>query len=83
MAGETHNYMNSRASYERKTAMATMKDVVLETAQAYLCTKNVLSGREIYAQAWHEFAMGYVAMHIMNDRYMLADIGLAERFVKK
>lgn len=62
--------------------MATMKEVVLETAQAYLRATNILSGREPYAQAWHEYVMGYVAMHIMNDRYMFADIGLAEHFVK-
>lgn len=82
VAGETRNYMNSRASYERKTAMTTMKEVLLETAQAYLRTTNVLQGRELYAQAWHEFVMGYVAMHIKNDRYMFADIGLAEHFIK-
>ncbi|ROV88744.1 hypothetical protein VMCG_10056 [Cytospora schulzeri] len=80
VAGETRNYMNSRASYDRKTAMTTMKEVVQETAQSYLRATSVLSRRQPYAQAWHEYVMGYVAMHIMNDRYMFADIGLAEHF---
>lgn len=61
--------------------MATMKEVVQETAQAYLHATNVLAGRKIYARAWHEFVRGYVAMHIKNDRYMFADIGLADNFI--
>lgn len=73
--------MNSRAAYEKKKALTTVKEVVLETAQAYLRATNVLDGREPYAQAWHEYVMGYVAMHIINERYMFADIDLPERFL--
>ncbi|KUI64114.1 Trichodiene synthase [Cytospora mali] len=81
VAGETKNYINSRAKYESKTAMATMEEVVTECTQAYMRATNVLAGKEPYARAWHEYVMGYVAMHIMNERYMFADIGLADWIV--
>lgn len=81
VAGETRNYVHSRANYEGKTAMATMEGVITETAQAYLRASKVLEGRKPYARAWYEYFMGYVAMHIMSDRYKFADIELAERFV--
>lgn len=81
VAGETKNYVNSKAKSENKTAMAAMREIVADTAQRYLSVTSILATREPYARAWHEYVMGYVAMHLINERYMFADIGLDERFM--
>ncbi|KAI3393121.1 hypothetical protein diail_4720 [Diaporthe ilicicola] len=83
VAGETKNYVNSKAKSENKSAMAAMREIVADTAQRYLSVTSVLAGKEPYARAWHEYVMGYVAMHLTNDRYMFADIGLDDRFMNK
>ncbi|KKY30306.1 putative longiborneol synthase [Diaporthe ampelina] len=83
IAGETKNYVNSKAKSENKTAMTAMTEIVADTAQRYLSVTTILATKETYARAWHEYVMGYVAMHLINDRYMFADIGLDERFMHK
>ncbi|KAJ0108804.1 hypothetical protein J7T55_011295 [Diaporthe amygdali] len=83
VAGETKNYVNSKAKSEKKTAMTAMREIVADTAQRYLSVTSVLAGKEPYARAWHEYVMGYVDMHLRNDRYMFADIGLDDRFMNQ
>jgi hypothetical protein len=83
VTGETKNYVNSKAKSEKKSAMAAMREIVADTAQRYLSVTSLLVTKEPYYRAWNEFVMGYVAMHVRNDRYMFADIGLNEGFVYK
>lgn len=59
----------------------TLKEVSKETAQAYSRVSEILNGRGQYAQAWHEFVVGYAAMHLTMSRYLFAEINLDERFV--
>lgn len=63
--------------------MAAMKEIVADTEKRYLSVTSLLATKEHYGRAWNEYVMGYVAMHLMNDRYMFADIGLNERFMHK
>ncbi|KAG8162459.1 hypothetical protein KVR01_008224 [Diaporthe batatas] len=83
VAGETKNYVNSKAKCENKPAMAAMKEIVADTEKRYLSVTSLLATKEPYGRAWNEYVMGYVAMHLTNDRYMFADIGLDERFMHK
>lgn len=83
VAGETKNYVNSKAKSEGKTAMTAMREIVKDTEQRYLSVTSLLAQKGPYARAWNEYVMGYVAMHLINDRYMFADIGLNERFMHK
>lgn len=76
IAGETKNYINSRAKYEGKLSLVTMRDVAVDCTEAYLRASDVLVGKGRYEQVWHEYVMGYVSMHLKNTRYLLADLGL-------
>jgi hypothetical protein len=38
----------------------------------------VLEGREPYARAWLDFAMGFITLHRVNKRYRLQELGLGE-----
>lgn len=80
VVGETRNYINSRAKYEGKTALKAMEEVSKETAEAYSRVSEILDGRGQYARAWHEYVVGYVAMHLTMSRYLFADIDLDDRF---
>lgn len=81
MAGETRNYINSVATYEGKTAMAVLRQVKGETAQAYLRATEILSGTGQYERAWQEYVMGYVKMHLNSSRYRFGELGLDDRFL--
>lgn len=76
IAGETKNYIHSRARYEKKLPVATMRDVVVDCADSYLRANEVLAGHEKYEKVWLEYVHGYVAMHIKTKRYLMADLGL-------
>lgn len=75
--------MNSRAGYEGKPVMTTIKEVMDETTQAYLRATEVLSGKSQYAQAWREYVTGYVTMHLTSSRYLFKEIGLDDMFTSK
>ncbi|KAI1126966.1 isoprenoid synthase domain-containing protein [Nemania abortiva] len=79
-AGEKDNYMHSRAFYEAKDVYTVFKEVVQESVDAHRRIQVVLCGREPYARAWHEHAMGFVAMHKAMGRYKLHELGLGESY---
>ncbi|KAI0533288.1 isoprenoid synthase domain-containing protein [Xylaria digitata] len=79
-AGEKDNYMHSRAFYEGKDIYTVFKEVIQEDVDAHRRVELVLRGREPYARAWNEHAMGFVAMHKAMDRYRLWELGLGERY---
>ncbi|KAI0411818.1 isoprenoid synthase domain-containing protein [Xylaria grammica] len=80
MAGERDNYMHSRAFYERKDVYTVFREVIREGVAAHRRVEVVLRGREPYARAWREHAMGFVAMHKAMNRYRLWELGLGERY---
>ncbi|KAI0442582.1 terpenoid synthase [Xylaria telfairii] len=77
-AGEKDNYINLRAIYEKKGAHEVFQDVAHEAKDAFNRIRGVLGGNELAARAWHDHAVGYVAMHTSSARYRLDEIGLAE-----
>ncbi|KAI0869874.1 isoprenoid synthase domain-containing protein [Hypoxylon argillaceum] len=79
-AGEEDNYMHSRASYEGKDIYTVFKEVIQENIDAHRRIQVVLCGREPYGRAWHEHAMGFVAMHKAMGRYRLHELGLGESY---
>ncbi|TRX90918.1 hypothetical protein FHL15_008123 [Xylaria flabelliformis] len=81
MDGETDNYLSSRAYYEGKDVYTVYREVIQEDVDAHHRIGLVLRGREPYAQAWHEHAMGFVAMHKSMERYRLWELGLGETYI--
>lgn len=76
MAGETKNYINSLANYEGKSALVVLQEVIGKSMRAYLRTIEILDGKGEYAQAWREYVVGYVTMHLTSSRYLFREIGL-------
>ncbi|KAI0441627.1 isoprenoid synthase domain-containing protein [Xylaria telfairii] len=80
-AGEEDNYLHNRAFYEGKDIYTVFREVIQEDVDAHRRIMVVLHGREPYAQAWHEHAMGFVAMHKGMERYRLWELGLGEEYI--
>lgn len=80
MAGEKDNYMHNRAFYEGKDIYSVYGEVIQENVDAHRRIEIILSGREPYAQAWREHAMGFVALHKSMERYRLRELGLGEKY---
>lgn len=76
VAGETRNYVHNRANCEGRKAPAVLRDVVTETINAYKRASEVLKESSEYAEAWRAYMKGYVAMHFLNDRYKLLELGV-------
>lgn len=76
VAGETRNYIHTRAKNEEKPAMEVINSVIEESMQAFRQATNILDGHGKYLKAWQDYVEGYVTIHLITDRYMLADIGL-------
>lgn len=83
MAGETRNYINSRAGYQGKSVITTIKEVEDETTKAYLRATAILAGKGQYAHAWREYVTGYVTMHLTSTRYLFQEIGLDRKFTSE
>ncbi|KAI1420849.1 isoprenoid synthase domain-containing protein [Xylaria sp. FL1777] len=79
-AGEKDNYMHNRAFYEGKDIYTVFREVIQEDVEAHRRVEVILRGREPYAKAWHEHAMGFVAMHKAMGRYRLWELGLGEKY---
>lgn len=78
VAGETTNYIHNRARCEQKKPLTVLKEVKRETVDCFNRISAILDGREPYAQAWKVHARGHIAMHTVNPRYRLAELGLGE-----
>lgn len=76
MAAETNNYIHSRAKYEKKPLLTTVRNVAVDCAEAYLRASNILAGKGKYEKLWHEYVMDYVLMLFKNARYLLGDLAL-------
>ncbi|KAH6639941.1 isoprenoid synthase domain-containing protein [Truncatella angustata] len=79
-AGEKHNYIHNRAFYERRNVYAVLQDIIEENLEAHHRICLSLDGKDRYARAWHEHAMGFVTFHTAGDRYRLCELGLGERY---
>ncbi|KAH8896096.1 terpenoid synthase [Thozetella sp. PMI_491] len=79
-SGERDNYIKSRAFYENRDAYDVLENVVKETVDAHRRIQTVLKGREPYAQAWDDHALGYVAKHKAIERYRLWGLGQGEKY---
>ncbi|KAK8115642.1 hypothetical protein PG984_012144 [Apiospora sp. TS-2023a] len=78
VAGETTNYIHNRARCERKTPLAVVREVQHEVVDCVRRVNAMLEGREPYCQAWKIHMTGHIAMHTVNPRYRLAELGLGE-----
>ncbi|KAI0106224.1 isoprenoid synthase domain-containing protein [Nemania sp. FL0031] len=73
LAGETDNYINTRAACEQRDPLAVLETVVTETIAATSHVVGLLSTRSdpVYASKWKEFLNGYIFFHITTRRYKL------------
>ncbi|KAK8044072.1 terpenoid synthase [Apiospora rasikravindrae] len=78
VAGESTNYIHNRARCERKDPLTTVREVKQEVVDCVRRVNRILEGREPYWQAWKIHMTGHVAMHTVNPRYRLAELGLGE-----
>lgn len=76
--GETHNYIHNRAKCEQKDPLVVLEKVKSETTACLRRIRSILKGRPHYLETWERQAMGMVAMHKVNPRYRLSDLGLGE-----
>ncbi|KAK8085795.1 hypothetical protein PG997_007066 [Apiospora hydei] len=78
IAGESTNYIHNRARCERKDPLAVVREVQQEVVDCVGRVNRILEGREPYLQAWQVHMTGHIAMHTVNPRYRLAELGLGE-----
>lgn len=73
MAGETDNYINTRAVCEQREPLAVLEDVVAETIAVNSRVVGLLRTRSdpVYARKWDEFFNGYIFFHVTARRYKL------------
>ena len=73
MAGETDNYINTRAVCEQREPLAVLETVVAEAIAANGRVVGLLHTRSdpVYARKWNEFFNGYVFFHVTAQRYKL------------
>ncbi|KAI0844291.1 terpenoid synthase [Daldinia vernicosa] len=77
-AKEKENYVNYRAHYEGNDTRTVLREIIEQTQNAVQRMRVVVKGREPYEQALNDHILGYVAFHILSDRYRLSEIGLGE-----
>lgn len=73
LAGETDNYINTRAACEQREPVAVLETVVAETIAANSRIAGLLHTRSdpMCARKWDEFFNGYILFHITAQRYKL------------
>lgn len=73
LAGETDNYINTRAVCEQREPVAVLETVAGETIAANLRVVRLLHSRSdpVCARKWDEFFNGYILFHIAAPRYKL------------
>lgn len=76
--GETHNYIHNRAKCEQKDPLIVLEKVKAETVACVKRIRTVLKDRPQYLESWERQVMGMIAMHKVNPRYRLSDLGLGE-----
>lgn len=72
LAGETNNYVSTRAFTRGTSAIQTHQEVAEELISIYERVCVTLKGLEL--EAWKAFANGYLAFHVMQERYRLGEI---------
>lgn len=73
------NYIHNRARCERKAPLTVVQEVKQESVDSVRRINAMLEGREQpYFQAWKIHLAGHVAMHTVNPRYRLSELGLGE-----
>jgi hypothetical protein len=80
-AGETRNYIYKRALCEGESALSVIRSTVVEAVDSYRRSQYILREKHSYAQVWHTYVMGYVAMHIKNRRYRLLEVGIEDKYL--
>ncbi|XP_014551426.1 hypothetical protein COCVIDRAFT_20312 [Bipolaris victoriae FI3] len=83
LAGETDNYINTRAVCEQREPFDMLETVIAETIAANSRVVGLLDTRSdlVYARKWNEFFNGYIFFHVTARRYKLhvytglADVG--------
>ncbi|KAJ0278845.1 hypothetical protein COL940_007061 [Colletotrichum noveboracense] len=86
LAGETDNYINTRAVCEQREPLAVLETVVAEAIEANSRVVGLLRTRSdpMYALKWDEFFNGYIFFHLSAKRYKLHVYpGLAHEGVKE
>ncbi|KAK7943893.1 terpenoid synthase [Apiospora aurea] len=78
IADESTNYIHNRARRERKDPLAVVREVQQEVVDCVGRVNCILEGREPYLQAWRVHMTGHIAMHTVNPRYRLSELGLGE-----
>jgi hypothetical protein len=68
--------VHNRAFYSKKGVDAVLEEIVVEDIDAHRRIMVALQGREPYAQAWLDIAMGFIAFHKRNERYKLQELGI-------
>jgi hypothetical protein len=73
LAGETDNYINTRAVCEQREPLAVLETVVAETIAVNSRVVGLLRTRSdpVYARKWNEFFNGYIFFHVTARRYKL------------
>ncbi|KAH8748092.1 squalene synthase [Diaporthe sp. PMI_573] len=73
LAGETDNYINTRAVCEQREPVAMLETVAAETVAANSRVVRLLNTRldPMYARKWDEFFNGYILFYITAQRYKL------------
>nr|WRP99004.1 terpene cyclase [Fusarium sp. HZ-2024a] len=73
LAGETDNYINTRAVCEHRDPLAVLEAVVSETIAANSRVVALLRTRSdpVYLRKWNEFFNGYIFFHVTAKRYKL------------
>ncbi|EEB99956.1 hypothetical protein MPER_00230, partial [Moniliophthora perniciosa FA553] len=72
LAGETNNYICARAFTTGKSAIQTHQEVADELVNLYERSCATLQGLEL--EAWKAFVNGYLAFHVVLERYRLGEI---------
>ncbi|ESK87650.1 hypothetical protein Moror_1925 [Moniliophthora roreri MCA 2997] len=72
LAGETNNYVHTRAFTRGTSAIQTHQEVAEELISIYERVCVTLEGLEL--DAWKTFVNGYLAFHVMQKRYRLGEI---------
>ncbi|ESK85022.1 terpenoid synthase [Moniliophthora roreri MCA 2997] len=72
LAGETNNYVSTRAFTRGKTTIQTHQELAEETISAHERICATLEGPEL--EAWKTFVNGYLAFHVLQERYRLGEI---------
>lgn len=73
LAGETDNYINTRAVCEQCDPLALLEIVATETIAASSRVVGLLRTRldPVDARKWNEFFNGYIFFHVTAQRYKL------------